>query len=79
MMFGGVMPGGIERVAVFVTLLICAIAPPMSAPCSKYTLTMPMPLIVCDSSREMPLTVVDSARSVISTTRRSMSSADRPG
>ena len=79
MIVGGVMPGGKMRVIVLVTLVICAIAPPMSAPCSKYTFTTPMPRIVCDSSRETPLTVVDSARSVISTTRRSMSSADSPG
>ena len=29
--------------------------------------------------REMPLTVVEKARSLMNTTRRSMSSAERPG
>src|SRR5438105_14542679 len=38
-----------------------------------------MLLIDCESMRWMPLTVVDMARSLMNTTRRSMSSADRPG
>ena len=38
-----------------------------------------MPLIDCESMREMPATVVENARSLMKTTRRSMSSADRPG
>ena len=38
-----------------------------------------MLFIDCESMREMPLTVVDMARSLMKTTRRSMSSADRPG
>ncbi len=38
-----------------------------------------MPLIDCESMREMPLTVVDMARSLMKTMRRSMSAAERPG
>ena len=38
-----------------------------------------MPLIDCESMRWMPATVVDIARSLMNTTRRSMSSAERPG
>ena len=38
-----------------------------------------MPVMDCESMRVMPATVVDMARSLMKTTRRSMSSADRPG
>ena len=78
-MTGGVMPGGMIRLAVSITDEICAIAPPMSLPGSNQTLRMPRPLIDCESMREMPLTVLDMARSLMKTTRRSMSSAERPG
>ena len=37
----------------------CAMAAPMSVPCSKYTFKRPMPLIDCDSIFEMPPTVVE--------------------
>ena len=38
-----------------------------------------MPGIDCDSMRSMPLTVVEKPRSLMRTTRRSMSCAERPG
>src|SRR3954466_4186854 len=79
MMVGGVMPGGMMRLAVSITEAICAMAPPMSLPGSNHTLRIPIPLIDCESMREMPLTVVDITRSLMKTTRRSMSSAERPG
>ena len=79
MMLGGVIPGGMIRLAVRETETICAMAPPMSLPGSKYTLRMPRQLIDCESMRVIPLTVVDMARSLMNTTRRSMSSAESPG
>ena len=79
MMFGGVMPGGRMRVMVFVTDAICAMAAPRSVPGWKYTRSSPMPGMDCDSMRSMPPTVVENARSEMNVTRRSMSSAERPG
>ena len=58
-MAGGVMPGGMTRLAAEETEEICAMAPPMSLPGSNQTLRMPRPVIDCESMREMPLTVVE--------------------
>src|SRR6266542_2531930 len=79
MTFGGVIPGGAIRKIVAVTEDICAMAAPISVPGSKYTRMRPTPGIEFDSMREMPLTVVENARSLMSTTRRSISSAGNPG
>ena len=79
MMIGGWIPGGRIRSTVFETELICAIAAPMSVPGWKNTRIIPTPGIDCDSIRSIPLTVVEKLRSLMMTTRRSISSADRPG
>jgi hypothetical protein len=79
MMTGGVMPGGKMRRMVPLMALICAMDAPRSVPWWKNTLTSPMPGMQFDSMRSMPLTVVEYARSLMMTTRRSISSADRPG
>ncbi len=73
------MAGGRMRRTVEDTLVIWAIAAPMSVSGSKYTLSIPIPDRDCDSMRLIPFTVVDMARSLMMTTRRSMSSALRPG
>ena len=79
MMFGDCMPGGMMRSTVCATEFICAIAPATVAPGWKYTLIMPIPENDDDSMCSMPFTVVENARSLRSTTRRSMSVAERPG
>ena len=77
-MTGGWIPGGMTRVAVSELEVIWAMAPPMSASGSKYTRSMPVPLIIVDSMCVMPDTEVDMLRSLMMTMRRSMSSADSP-
>src|SRR3954468_19346335 len=79
MIEGGVMPGGMMRLPGSITDAICGMAAPLVRPGSNQTLRIPMLLIDCESMREMPLTVVGIARSLMKTTRRSMSSAERPG
>ena len=78
MMTGGEMPGGRMRRMVPLIALTWAIAAPMSMPWWKKTLTRPTPGMQFDSMRSMPATVVEYARSEMITTRRSISSAERP-